>query len=458
MSGRWRHEMNVVAAGPESRRSAKRQGILAQSSARLAGRLISMATAVVTLRYLTHYFGPASWGQASTALAYLAVVYAVVDFGLPALAARDLAAGGDQFAMADSVALRVVIGVLAIPVAGGGALLLYHGDRTVLGAVMVVLPTLLIGGLTDLALSSMTARARGTAIAGLDVFSGLVSLGAALLCASLHVSVAGYMALTMGATVTGALAAIGAARRRGGLAVSFDLGRLRTRLRQSAPLALVGALNVAYLRADMLILAAFRGPRDVGYYAVAYRIIEPIMFVPAVVMASALPAYMSAGPLGRQRTAQRCLTALAALALPMVVVGLIMSRTMIRIVAGPAFNGSVLPFDVLLIGAGISYVNGVYGNLLIAEGRQRLLVRLTASVLALNVVANLIVIPLWGPVAAAATTTGCEVVAGVWVAILFRRNVTSEVRVLSGWAAYAAAIFPRSGVLRRLKGARCLPL
>ncbi len=178
--------------------------------------------------------------------------------------------------------------------------------------------------------------------------------------------------------------------------VHIDPVLVRQLLRLSLPFALVFFLNTVYFRIDVVILNAMRGPTQVGYYQAAYKFLDGFSFVPQTVMNAVFPALavLHLGELERMRRAYTATCRLLALvAMPIALA--------LGFGAGPlltflhVYHQSVPSLQILAFALVFLFVNNTYVFGLGAMDRQGDTVRLSVMSIVVNVVLNLILIPLY---------------------------------------------------------------
>jgi O-antigen/teichoic acid export membrane protein len=111
-----------------------------------------------------------------------------------------------------------------------------------------------------------------------------------------------------------------------------------------------------------------------------------------------------------RRTVGTALGGLEAVALPVAALVAIFSPEIVVLLGGHKYAPAAPVLAVLSIALGLSYVNGVYGNALIALGRQRRLFWLASATMVVNLVVNLALIPPLGPLGAAIAVGISEIV------------------------------------------------
>ena len=105
------------------------------------------------------------------------------------------------------------------------------------------------------------------------------------------------------------------------------------------------------------------------------------------------------------------------------------------------------PLQLLLCAAGAAWLSGLLGYTLIAAGRQRSLLGLSAAALIANLALNLALVPSYGPDAAAAVAVGCEalLLGGGWWLVRRDLGLTPRLRLLWRAVVAAAAMAARAG-------------
>jgi O-antigen/teichoic acid export membrane protein len=109
------------------------------------------------------------------------------------------------------------------------------------------------------------------------------------------------------------------------------------------------------------------------------------------------------------------------LGIPIFVGGVLLAKYIILGVSNADFLPAVPAFQILMIGAGTSFIGAVFGNAMVATDNQNRLIRLTLIVMITNIVLNLILIPRFGISGAAAATTVTEIFSMFYVTYLFHK-------------------------------------
>jgi O-antigen/teichoic acid export membrane protein len=419
--------------------------VAANTAVQLAGKAAVMAIGLASVAVTTRYLGASAYGKLALAFAFVQTFGLLADVGLLTVAVRELSRTPERTneLVGAVLALRLALSLAVVPLAALVSLALPY-DREVRVAILIAGGSLVLG------------LANGGLVA---VFQSRLRMGRAAVSevlgrASAFAALALVAALDLGFYAVVATAAVGAAVA---LAASWVLVRpLATPLLQARrdtwrPL-LVAALPVGaalavteiYFRADTFIISFFRDYDEVGAYSLAYRVVELLAVLPAVLMTSVFPLLSRyLGSAGDRARAAVTIDAVGdvflAIGLPIAAGGLVVAPQVIELVAGDGFAQAADPLRILLFAGALAAVSGLLGYALIAGGRQASALRLALVALAFNLVLNVALVPGLGIDAAAAVAVASEVVmvaGGLW---LVRRELALSPRFGIAWRVAVAA-------------------
>jgi O-antigen/teichoic acid export membrane protein len=405
--------------------------------ANLAGRAMAIVTAAVMARTL----GATGTGLYAVAVNLWLYASIVADFGLGTWLTREVArlAGGAaeegryparaRQTVGDVLGLRLLLGALALPVLLLGALVAGYVQGTGPDAVLLATVALLGLGLLPGAVG-----AAGTAV--FNAYEEMTFPAAVQLVTAAATSVGGVVLLLLGFDVvalgwvslvanlgTAAVFAFACARRFFPLRVSVSPARQLALARDAFPLMLNSLLNNVFFRFDVQVLQS-KGTAVVGYYANAYKVIDAAGAIPSSFVLALFPllarraggaeserADGGGSEAGFRRVYYLAAKLLVATALGIALPVTYLAEEIVRWLWGPAFlPDSAVALRILIWFLPLSFFNGLTQYVLIAIGRQSRITVAFAVAAVSNVGANLLLIPRYGYVAAAAVTVASEVV------------------------------------------------
>lgn len=166
-------------------------------------------------------------------------------------------------------------------------------------------------------------------------------------------------------------------------------------MRDAWPLGLTAIITFAYFKLDTIILSLLQPAAHVGIYNVAYKIMENLIFFPAMLVGLILPLLSRAHHVDStqfREIAEKTAKVFIAIVLPIVIGTLFLAPEIVAVVSGGGFEDSADVLRVLIFSlAGIFF--GHYFNMLILVGNaQKKLLKALTAVAIINVSLNLILI------------------------------------------------------------------
>jgi O-antigen/teichoic acid export membrane protein len=185
---------------------------------------------------------------------------------------------------------------------------------------------------------------------------------------------------------------------------SFDMGRL---LRTSTPLLLVNSMNLVLGWTDVLVLGMWRDAAEVGIYGIALRIALLTAFVLSAINVVVAPQFAALHAQGNdtalKRLAQQSALWTLIAAAPAILVLLLVPDLILQIF-GPQFKDGAGALRILALGQLVNVATGSVGVLLVMTGHEKLMRNIVAASAALNLLGNLVLVPRYGAIGAAAST------------------------------------------------------
>lgn len=202
--------------------------------------------------------------------------------------------------------------------------------------------------------------------------------------------------------------------------------------RHIKPILTIFSTNIAviiYVSSDSTMLGLMLDEYHVGLYGTAVKIYTIIKNVLVSVLLVLIPRFsiMFSKTDNDNKAAglfSNVFKILTFVMLPMCTGLFMVSRDMINIVFGKEYEGSVLPFKLLCIAVSFSLYAYLYIQcVLIPVKKESIVFKATAIGAVINVILNLILIPLFGIVAAAITTIIAEFITFIVVHIYARKLI-----------------------------------
>lgn len=326
-----------------------------------------------------------------------------------------------------------------------------------LGLVTMVGPALLAGGLTaayaalrDGRVDVVYAAALGGLALGLHglwlvpdavlqgrrrsevtVPSVVVGQGVLLVATVLLVESGGGLVAVFGARMLGwglgLLLLVVAARRVLGPGTPVSAGEIGGLLHAGRPFALNMLFAAIYMTSDVLVIREFHPDRELGLYRAAALVVLQLPVVAHVLNKDAYPRLAAA--LGDRALAGHELSMvvrwLLLLGVPVAIGGLVVAEPAVVWVYGESYREAWVLLAVMLPMVPLRFVNTALASALSALDEQPRRTGVVALAAAVNLVANLAVVPRWGALGAACTTLATEVLLVVGYRLALSRRVAA---------------------------------
>jgi O-antigen/teichoic acid export membrane protein len=431
--------MSAHATEVSSRRAAGDVAI------QIVAQVLNLVLGIVVTVIIVRTLGATRYGQWSTLLAITQLVGIVGSLGLENVAVRFATAEPER----EDVWLGAVMtlrAALTVPVilVYVIAVVLISRDQTML-VTGLVMTLLYVSGIWSTLRIAFRLRVRNDIFVAFVLANSVLWTGAVIAIAA----AGGGMVELAIAFVTISLLVQGALGVLAFRTIPVRWRSSRELWPRIARLGLVvgigGALTYAYGRVDQLLVFELSPhASEAGLYAAMYKVLETAGFVPIAVMTTLFPIMSGLYP--SQPIRLRKLTQLAIDYLTIVSLGglaftIAAAGAIVTLLFGPAYQEGTTALPVLMAAFVPICIGYVGGNMVLATGLQRRYVYYAIAGLLLNVVLNLILIPVYGFQAAAWVTLATElvVVSITLVAVLRKIEMRLSLRRI-GLAALAASV------------------
>lgn len=374
----------------------------------------STVLALVAIGMVTRYLGTTGFGTYATALAYFALFMAIADFGLYQIMTREIGhvtdSRNEQRIVERVFTMRLAISGTVAAIAVSAAVLLGPDSQTRTAIVLVALAFFL---------SSSYALFNGVFQKHLRMDLVVITEFAGKIVQVMWI----YAAIRTDAGLTWIVASVAAAmafdlavilllvRRFVRPRIVPDTAFARSFLRQSYPMGIAAVITFLYFKADTLLLAHLQSAEAVGIYNGAYKIMENLIFFPSMVMGLMLPILSRTIDTDRalfDNYASKTLKVFLVIIVPIVVGVLFTADDIMRVVGGEAFVVSAPVLRTLVIALFFIFFGQFFTILLLTGNLQKLLLQVLAVCAAVNIVSNLVLIPRFSHMGAAAVSVITE--------------------------------------------------
>ncbi|QQS61788.1 MAG: flippase [Candidatus Moraniibacteriota bacterium] len=375
-------------------------------------KVLSTVLALVSIGLITRYLGPEGFGEYTTTLAFFALFMAIADFGLNAASTREISRkkADEAFIMGNVFTLRLIISLSVILIVPVFVFFLpyssYHKIAIILSLIAFFFSssyTVLNGifqknlSMDRVALTELIGKCIQVAI----IFIAIkMNMGLLAIMSSLVV----FMAFNF-------FVLFFWSRKFITFSFRFDISFWKVFLRRSFPLGISVLITFFYFKFDAILLSFIKGPEAVGIYGAAYKIIENVVFFPAMIIGLVLPLLAHKifdDKKGFQRIADATAKTFFLIVIPMLIGGFMLAEQIILLIGGAAFIESVPVLQILLFALGCMFFGHLFNAILIVANKEMFLMKFLFFCALGNLALNVILIPKYSFLGAAMTSVITE--------------------------------------------------
>ncbi|MEK7523849.1 MAG: polysaccharide biosynthesis C-terminal domain-containing protein, partial [Patescibacteria group bacterium] len=424
--------------------------IFSNTAWQIFGKVVTAALGIISIKLITNYLSRSTYGEYTTIYDYTALFAIVADFGLFTIAVREMAHNNKkemvEKIVGNVLSLRTFLAVVSLGLGVVVAVILpaYHGSHIPYGVLIVSIATVitLIAG----TMSSVLQFFLRMQWASISLIVGKIITVAYIVVTILYVfpnnPEAGFPHLLL-AWIFGGLATIiityVATSSLAHIRYQFDFSFWKTVLIKALPYGLALVLGSIYFRMGTITLSLLNMKDQVGYYGVPIRFLEILQIAPHYFMNSVLPILTMSLAISIERSARiirYALSALFALALPLFAGGYLLAWPLTAAVSSPDFlthrtatgvliPGSDIALKILLAAMIFTYLHVAMSYALVAMGKQTELLWINAVAVAVNVIANFVLVSKFGFIGAAMSAVAAEITVCVLAAWRLRKRIRS---------------------------------
>lgn len=377
----------------------------------ISDRILRMGIGLVVGVWVARYLGPEGYGQLSFAGSYVMLFSAIALFGLESIVVRELVIHADErdAILGTSCMIRLFAGIASYLIALTILFVLRPDDRLILIMVALLGSSLVLQALdvADLWFQSQIAS-YFSVISRFSAFfvSSVVKISMVLAGASIT-----SITIATASEIFFAAIALGISYRLSGAKIGrwrWSSEWFQKLLSGSVPMVFSGIVLMVYLRIDQVMLGALASEAEVGFYAAAVRISEVWYFVPTAIVSSVFPGLIKLREIDEtlfNQKLQRLYNLMAFLGYAVAIPVTFVSPWLVKLLFGVAYQPSSQLLAVLIWAGLFANLTVVRNAHFIAIERGRALLWCTTLGASFNVLLNLILIPRYGAMGAAISTS-----------------------------------------------------
>lgn len=387
----------------------------------IIGKVVSLSITVLAVFIITRSYGREGYGAFSLMQSWPALFFVIVDFGINAIAARELSKDWSKANkyLGNIIIIRILFSLLLVALISFTVHFFPYTEALKSG-IRLGLFILITQSLYTTANIFFQVKLKYDYSTIANTVGYLFILGFVVLFSYLKINVAWVnFSYVIGGAVTVLLSFLFVKRLGVTPDFSFDKVLWRYLLISALPLGIMFMFSQVSFKQDSLMVSAMRLParyglnntESVAVYALAYKVFEVCLVVPTFFMNAAYPVLVRHLTEGKEKFKKTFTNSVLFLLSSGLLIGLmsfLLAPIAIRILGGTAFDQSVLALRILSLGLFIFYLTQPISWMLVILEKQGKLPLIYFLSAVFNIVTNLIFIPRYSFYAAAATTIATE--------------------------------------------------
>jgi O-antigen/teichoic acid export membrane protein len=392
--------------------------------------LKAVSTVVLSLflvRLITGYLGQDGFGKYATVLAFFSFFSAIGDLGLGPVTAREIAKEGanERKILGNVVGLRLLSSLLLILLAPA-IILFFDYSVEVKWGILIVACASLFSSLSLVMNSIFQKRIAMDRVAMVEFIGKLIQVSLIALIVRFDLGFLPIVVSVLVALSFNIVTVFLVSRKFVRFFPQFDFVFWRNFLKESLPMGATALITFAYFKTDTILLSLFQTSAAVGIYNVAYKIIENLVFFPAMLAGLVLPLlarYFMADRKKFLEIANKTFKVFVIIVLPLVLGTVFLAKDIVFIISGPEFAASIPVLRILAFSLACIFFGHFFNMILIVAHLQKKLMQALLFVAVFNISFNLFVVSRYSYFGAATAAVLTEGLVVVLTSFLVYRNV-----------------------------------
>lgn len=401
--------------------SSTARKILWNTVAQIIGKAFIAVLGVVIIKLITNYLGTTGYGEYTAAFDYLALFTIISDLGLYTIGIREMAKDNEKvpMIMGNILTVRTVFSIFIICVAGFVAQFIpQYADSHIPLAIWLAGAAAFFNLLTSIisAVLQVYLKMEYNSLASVigKVINLLYIIFVVYFLHPANTDIGFYHLVFAGIVGNAAMffVTLMYAKKFSPIKFRFDKVFVKDVLVKALPYGVALILNTIYFRIGSFSLSILRTKAEVGVYGVPMRMLEAVGVIPLYFMNAVLPVLTRAinrKDGSHQKIIQYAFDFLVMGSMPIVAGTFVLSYPIIYLISSPeflsnsatGFYGSDAVLPILIFALAFSFINSLFGFILVADNRQMKILIRNAIGAALTIILDFTLIPHFGVRAAA---------------------------------------------------------
>jgi len=406
------------------------------------GKMVQLLSGLLVGVIVARYLGPENYGLMNYVISLVVLFQTFSIFGLDSIEIREEARSGQDFrtVIGTAFGLKVFFAILFMGLVILTSRLMDSDGYTTL--LVVIYSFTIVLNSFGVIRNYFFAIVQNKYVVKAEIVRTLFGIGIKVLLLALNVNLTWLLvAYTFDGVLLSSGFIVAYTKKVGSIRQwHFDATYARFLLKESFPLLLTSAAVIVYQRIDQVMIGQMLDKQAVGYFSVASRFVEILIFIPMMLVQTITPILVKTREKSQEEyavKAQMFMNVSVWLSLLSSAIVAVVAYWLVQLTFGPAYWPAVIILQVMAFKAASVALSNTAGAMLVTEGLQRYAIFRDALGCVACIVLNYLLLPRFGVIAAAFVAIASNVVAGYLAdAIIpaYRHIFVCQTRaLLTGW-------------------------
>ncbi|MBI2064019.1 MAG: oligosaccharide flippase family protein [Candidatus Yanofskybacteria bacterium] len=247
---------------------------------------------LVIVGILTRFLGPEGFGQYSAIFAYLYIFTAIADLGLYTFMVREISRTSEpaeERKIASKIFTLRFLAVVSIIILADLLVFAFPYPLKIKMGVLIASLFSVGSSLVQVLVGIFQKYLRLYLVSFSDILARLVQLGSLAVLIRFETGLLWFVAVVVFSEAVHLSLIYVFSRRMIKVKPIIDLAYFRHALKTALPIAISLVLVLIYFKLDTVMLSIMKPAHDVGIYSVAYKVLEAVIFLPAIYIGLVMP-------------------------------------------------------------------------------------------------------------------------------------------------------------------------
>lgn len=397
--------------------SAQKEQVFRNLFWSVIGKITTLAGSLLVGIIIARYLGPEKYGLMNYVTSFVALFQILALFGLDNIEIREEAKEKFEYQViiGSAFSIKLVLAVLSIAASIITAFLMGTDMYTII--LIAIFSLSMIANTFSVCRNYFMAIVQNEYVVKSEVLRTMLGVAIKIMLLLLHADLLWFIIATMIDYYILAFGYITAYRKKIGMLRLWHFNKdcAFYLMKESFPLLITSAAVIIYQRIDQVMIGSMIGKEDVGYFSVASRIVEILIYIPTIIVQTIIPVLTKIRVSSEQEYKEKSQKFMN-LTIWCTFVGSIMTSILahwiVQILFGEQYLVASAVLSILAFKATFVAISSTAGNIIVLEGKQKYVIfrDLLGCIICIGM--NYYLLPKYGILGSAVITLISNLVAG----------------------------------------------